>query len=83
MNESSYALVRRQAKSIEHAAIISANAAINPIVKEKMVRPSSKPRAPDWSVTKRQMKLFIAQVLPDDKAKPQLIGFSYPELSLP
>ena len=24
----------------------------------------------DWSVTKRQIKLFIAQVLPDDKAKP-------------
>jgi hypothetical protein len=58
------------AKSWTTVLFISANAAINPIVKEKMVRPSSKLSAPDWSVTKRQIKPFIAQVLPDDKAKP-------------
>jgi hypothetical protein len=34
-----------------------------------MVSPSSKLMAPDWSVTKWAVKLFIAQVLPDDKAK--------------
>jgi hypothetical protein len=58
------------AKSCTMVLFISANAAINPIVKEKMVRPSSKLNAPDWSETKRRIKLFIAQVLPDDKAKP-------------
>jgi hypothetical protein len=55
-------------KSWTIVLFISASAIINPIVKEKMVRPSSKPRAPDWSVTKRRTTLFIAQVLPDDKA---------------
>jgi hypothetical protein len=38
------------------------------MVREKMVKPSSKLTAPDWSVTNRQIKLFIEQVLPDDKA---------------
>src|SRR4029077_18299771 len=52
------------AKSWTTVLFISANAAINPTVKEKMVRPSSKLIAPDWSVTKRQITLFIARVLP-------------------
>jgi hypothetical protein len=70
------------AKSWTTVPCISASATIKPTVREKMVRPSSKPRAPDWSVTKRQIELFIAQVLPDDKAKPQLNGFRHSELRL-
>jgi len=56
----------------------SASAAMNPIVKEKMVKPSSNPRAPDWFVTKRQIKLLIA-ALPDDKPplKLDLVTSSY------
>src|SRR6516162_3004133 len=51
---------------------------MNPIVKEKMVKPSSNPRAPDWFVTKRQIKLLIA-ALPDDKPplKLDLVTSSY------
>ena len=42
----------------------SASAAINPIVNDMTVRPSSKLRAPDSFRTKREMKPFM-QALPD------------------
>ena len=68
------------AKSWTTVPLSSASAAINPIVKEKMVKPSSKLMAPDWSVTKRQIELFIGQVLTDDKAKPSPFRFTSSEL---
>ena len=65
------------AKSWTIVPFSSASAAINPMVKEKMVKPSSKPMAPDWSVTKRQIELFTGQVLPDDKPKPSPFALDY------
>jgi hypothetical protein len=65
------------AKSWTTVEYISAIAHINPIINEKTVRPSSKSTAPDWSVTKRAIKLFIAQILLEHtgvKANAEAVG---------
>ena len=75
---------RSQRRAGQRCRSAARSAAINPMVKEKMVKPSSKPMAPDWSMTKRQMELFIGQVLPHEKAKlfPFCFRFTNSELRL-